>query len=504
MRVDKVVIVGGGASGWMTASSLIKTFPDLKVTLIEDPNTPSLGVGESTLSHFNEFLQSIGLTNDKDWMSYCNATYKNGALLKGFSEHSSELFFPLGAFNLQQSPNFHIWCELNKMYPDEVPCSRAAHFFLPNAFLVDNNKQTDNSDGTFPNFNFFYDVAYHIDSNKFGEYLKNNVCQDVEKIYAKVLRVYDKELFLSNGQVIDADLFVDCSGFKAVLSRSPWTSFGHILMNDSAVVGTIPYTDKKNQLTNKTTATAIDNGWVWEIPLWDRLSVGYCYSKKFRFASDAVEEFNIFCEEKYNCKPSTAHYIPFESGKRQEAWIGNVVSIGLSYSFIEPLESTGLLTTHESITALVDVLSFRNREINKMDIDGFNYVLDKKVDYFADFIGFHYGFSTRCDSPYWDHVTNCVKYNGIADDFWDSLIRDHEYHTNGSTFLLAVQNGYNPITEHNYFRIHKRGCLNDELPRIENNAKEWYNVYNATLERVNKLPSSYEFLRGTIYNDQTS
>jgi len=275
-------------------------------------------------------------------------------------------------------------------------------------------------------------------------------------------------------------------------------------MNDSAVVGTIPYTDKENQLTNKTTATAIDNGWVWEIPLWNRLSVGYCYSKKFCFASDAVEEFNIFCEEKYNCKPSNAYYIPFESGKRQEAWIGNVVSIGLSYSFIEPLESTGLLTTHESITALVDVLSFRNREINKMDIDGFNYVLDKKVDYFADFIGFHYGFSTRCDSPYWDHVTNCVRYNGIADNFWDSLIRDHEYHTNGSTFLLAVQNGYNPITEHNYFRIHKRGCLNDELPRIENNAKEWYNVYNATLERVNKLPSSYEFLRGTIYNDQTS
>lgn len=500
MRINSVTIVGGGSSGWMTAAALSKSFPDLKVSLVEDPNTPTIGVGESTLSHFNEFLHMIGLTNDSDWMPYCNATYKNGAVLKGFSDFVEKLHFPLGAFNLQTSPDFSIWTELNKRFPDRAPASQVANFFLPNTYLVDANKQTDNKEGTFPRFNFFYDVAYHLDTFAFGNYLKNYVCTNVDYIPGKVVRKGKYTIYLDDGSSVTSDLFIDCTGFKSVLSKSPRIDYNEILLNDCAYVTSIPYSDPETQLTNRTTATAVSSGWIWEIPLWDRISIGYCYSSKFIKPYNAIHELKSHCKKQYGVTPKEFKSVPFKSGKRLEAWVDNVLSIGLSYSFIEPLESTGLLTTHLSISYLINLLSNRDRYVNKMDIDGYNSVMSAEVDHYADFISYHYGMSTRNDTAYWREATECMSYNGSRDDIWNNLLRDGGFSTNGSNFLLAVQNGYNPLNRSSQFSIHKVDTWDSEYERIENNAKQWYNQYNQTIERVNSLPSSYQFLKQNVYD----
>ena len=130
----------------------------------------------------------------------------------------------------------------------------------------------------------FYDVAYHLDTLAFGKDLKNYVCTNVDHIPGKVVRKGKYTIYLDDGssRSVTSDLFIDCTGFKSVLSKSPRVDYNEILLNDCAYVTSIPYSDPETQLTNRTTATASSSsGWIWEIPLWDRISIGYCYSSKF-------------------------------------------------------------------------------------------------------------------------------------------------------------------------------------------------------------------------------
>ena len=176
-------------------------------------------------------------------------------------------------------------------------------------------------------------------------------------------------------------------------------SYEDILPNNKAWATKLPYTNKDEQLEPFTNSTALSNGWVWNIPLWSRIGTGYVYSDKFTTKEDALEEFKQYLgRDDLDFKE-----ISMRIGIHKRTWVKNVVAIGLSAGFIEPLESNGLFTVHEFLLKLVKSLS--KESINQFDRDTYNLVTRDMFDVFATFVSLHYKLSARDDTEYWRYVT---------------------------------------------------------------------------------------------------
>ena len=187
MKVENVVIVGGGSSGWMTAAALLKLCPWINVVLIES-DKPPIGVGESTLGHFNKYLIALGL-KDEDWMPYCNATYKNSIQFTDFSEIGSTFQYPFGEFDFQDKlQGLKDWFDLARNDPEKwTPGTFAEFYNVEQSSLVKHNKQWDNRDNRFRSFDWRTEVAYHLDAEKFGEYLRENICYQYEGRFTHIV-----------------------------------------------------------------------------------------------------------------------------------------------------------------------------------------------------------------------------------------------------------------------------------------------------------------------------
>jgi tryptophan halogenase len=282
--------------------------------------------------------------------------------------------------------------------------------------FIYSNKIPDNS---YSGFNLKTDVAFHFDALKFATYLKDTICipSGTNHIVATVEKINTSEngidsLILSSGELIKADLFIDCSGFKALLIgqelNEPYESFEEVLPVNRAWAVQIPYIDKESEMLNYTDSTALSSGWVWAAPLWSRIGTGYVYSDKFISPEDALEEFKQHLREVRGAERITDDLkfrdISFVSGMRKRAWVKNVVAIGLSAGFIEPLESNGLHTTYELALKLVKVIN--RGVVNQWDIDSFNYITRHTITGFKEFVQAHYFLSSRNDTPFWKYMTS--------------------------------------------------------------------------------------------------
>ena len=168
MKINRVVIVGGGSSGWMTAAALCKNFPDMDITLIESKNIKTMGVGESTLGQFNHYLGLLGL-KDEDWMKECDATYKISIKFTDFREIDSVFHYPFGFNNSEHLPRgMDCWPIIRQLDPEYNTLDKYSRFTNPITFLAEKNKLTKNEDSNVPNFFFERDTAYHLDAIKFG------------------------------------------------------------------------------------------------------------------------------------------------------------------------------------------------------------------------------------------------------------------------------------------------------------------------------------------------
>ena len=197
MQVNNVVIVGGGSSGWMTAAALLKLCPWINVVLVESAKHPTVGVGESTLGHFNKYLKALDL-RDEDWMAACNATYKNSIQFTNFRDNQDSVFqYPFGEYDYHLDSMeaniagtsvgiedfFDIQASIGKgedLY--ESPDGFSTYYNAENTLLATHNKQTDNKDDKFRNFSFEKDVAYHLDAEKFGQWLRVNICEPWKQV----------------------------------------------------------------------------------------------------------------------------------------------------------------------------------------------------------------------------------------------------------------------------------------------------------------------------------
>lgn len=531
MKIESIIIVGGGSSGWMCAAALSKTLPNIQIALVESKSIKTIGVGESTLGHINRFLRTLDL-KDEDWMPKCNATYKNSIRFTDFREKGSVFEYPFGKFNLKDTRNGLMdWHELAAFYPEEFSPESFARYYNANTYLAEYNKQTNNSDGSIPGFKFAVDTAYHMDAELFGKYLKDNVAipNGVQHIEGTVIswelntqtegKVADiTSITTDTGYQLSADLYIDCTGFRSLLLEQiqgvPFESFNDVLSNDRAVATRIPYVNREEEMENVTNCTAIEGGWVWNIPLWNRIGTGYVYNSKLIEPKEAEEHFrkHLARDPRFAERAEAAEMfdVRIKHGKRKKAWSNNVIGVGLAYGFIEPLESTGLMTTHENILRLIELLLKRDGFVNKNDKDMYNYACDYEIESFKEFVAAHYALSKREDTEYWQWCTNATQYRPDTSDqvvrrtmTWENLTAQYllkpivTEDTAGLNYIAAGM-GYTAASKHyiDFFYYHNG---HDYKSDLEDRRKAWKQKESEILEKVKALPSHYEYLLKNIY-----
>jgi len=299
-----------------------------------------------------------------------------------------------------------------------------------------------------------------------------------------------------------ADLFVDCSGFKSLLlgeeMQVPFDPYDSMI-NDRVLSCKIPYTNKEEQLKNYTNNVAMDNGWCWEIPLWDGLSLGYVHTLKFANEKDIFDEFYKFVKEKHGMDPGEIKITSFKSGRRRTAWVKNVASVGLSFGFIEPLEATGLFSVVTNIFRLMEVIT-KSKQINSFDRKLFNTVVETQLDVQKTFVDMHYLAAHKCDTKYWKHVTNEIEHDWTKSNHTLAIgmtitARDYANNYYGGLPCILAGNGYSPLSPG-----FVRGIRNDKTI-LESIKDAWLEKDKKYNDIINRCPTTYEFLLETIYKD---
>lgn len=422
-NIKKIVIVGGGSAGWMSAAMFIKTFPEWDISVVESPNIPTIGVGESTLGSIRIFCHYLGI-DEKDFIPFTSATYKMSIKFTDFYEKDSGAFhYPFGLPYLNDTyKGIEDWFYKKALEPD-TPNQDFVRSYFPAAALFEKNKFSNNRNKQFGNFNPDLDVAYHFDAVRFAIWLRDrySIPRGIKHIQAEVKDILTDdqgitELILDNGSKIQADLFVDCTGFKSLLLEKSlgieFDSYEHMLPNNRAWACQVPYVDKSVEIQPYTNCTAIENGWVWNTPLWSRIGTGYVYSDKYASPEQALEEFkNYLCSDKMAI-PRTREQVeqlsfrdvPFKIGIHKQTFVKNVVAIGLSAGFLEPLESNGLYSVHEFLFKLMKIL--KRGSVSQFDRDSYNNTTLGMFRNFAEFVALHYALSHRDDTPYWRDISN--------------------------------------------------------------------------------------------------
>jgi hypothetical protein len=418
MNIEKIIVVGGGSAGWMTAATLIRSFPNKKISLIESKDIPIVGVGESTIGGIRTWARYIGL-DEKIFFPYTDASLKLSIKFTDFHKKDGGSFhYPFGNPMVDGDRNpFWDWHVKKYFYPD-TPVEDFVRCLFPSSVLFENNKFSLNEYGQFDNFDPYQDIAYHFDAVKFGQWLKEYYClpKGVQHIIGNIANIETNDsgvskLILDNGQEFTADLYIDCTGWKSLLLseslKEPFESYADMLPNNKAWAARVPYKNKSVELEGFTNCTAIENGWCWNIPLWSRLGTGYVYSDKFTTKESALTEFKNYLQSSKMIVPRSKNEVEeleykeltMRVGIHSRTFVKNVVAIGLAAGFIEPLESNGLFSVHEFLLKLVDIL--QRESINQFDRDMYNNSVRDLFDNFAKFVALHYALSRRTDTDYW-------------------------------------------------------------------------------------------------------
>lgn len=398
----KLVILGGGTAGWMAANLFVRKWTEeqVSVSLIESPDIGIIGVGEGSTPTLRRFFEIIDV-EEAEWMPQCNATYKVGIRFAGWSpesgieDYSHPFFSQVDVFTRKA---FTVNCKTRRLgldvntHPDD--------FFI-NGLLAREGKGPKAP----ANFPFVTDHGYHFDAGLLGKYLGElAVRRGVNHIQTKIVDVEKHEngdiaaLLSDSGERIEADFFVDCTGFASVLMQKSlgvkFNSFKSNLFNDSAVVMPTPITDS---FKAETVSYAMSNGWCWKIPLTNRFGNGYVYSSDFISDDDAETELRTFLGTLESEEP--VRHLKMNVGQIEKHWEKNCLGLGLSQGFIEPLEATALLLVQVAIEIFAG--KFEEGNFGAEHRDEFNKRIHERFERVRDYIVAHYKLNTRDDSDYW-------------------------------------------------------------------------------------------------------
>lgn len=406
----RVVILGGGTAGWMTAAVLARRLPPdaYRVTLIESDEIGTVGVGEATLPHIRQFNDLLGL-DEAEFMRATCATFKVGIEFCDWDRRGDLYIHPFGAFGepwggveFQQH-----WLRLREAGRETAPFqgySMAVAVARANAFeLPDENPESIRST---------YSYAYHFDSSRYARSLRDWAkARGVTRIEGRVASVErDAEsgaiaaLVIQSGECIEGDFFVDCSGFRSLLLGGEfgigWEDWSQWLPCDRALAVACDHAG--DEITPYTRATARPTGWQWRIPLQHRIGNGHIFSSAFTSEDEARESLLANLDGAPQGEPRLLRFLP---GRRTSSWVGNCVAIGLSSGFLEPLESTSIFLIQAAITDLIDLMPRRGAADPRLAAE-FNRLTAMQYDRVRDFLILHYLANRRAGEPLWDYLRN--------------------------------------------------------------------------------------------------
>lgn len=408
-RVRDVVVLGGGSAGWLVAGLLAAEHPDLRLTLIESTDVPTIGVGEGTWPSMRDTLRRIGL-DEAEFVRRCNVSFKQGSRFDGWAR---------GAPGTQGDRYYHPF-----MLPvgygdvDLVQAWLATAAERPFADVVSPSVQVCEAGRApkqvqTPGFGAVANYAYHFDAGLFAQMLREHAIQRLGVRH--VVDHADDVLTAESGDItalqtrahgpLSGDLFIDCSGLSARLIGEHFgvalKSEREVLFNDAALPVQVPYAQPDAPLATCTIATAWAKGWIWDISLPTRRGVGCVYSRAHASDDEAQAALQAYLDAtgapRERPVPRSIRYDP---GYREEFWVRNCVAIGLSSGFIEPLEASALAMVELSAQRLCDELPMTRATMDAVARrfnDDFRYRWARVID----FLKLHYILTQRDDSSYW-------------------------------------------------------------------------------------------------------
>jgi glycine/D-amino acid oxidase-like deaminating enzyme len=409
--IRHVVIVGGGSAGWLTAAVLASRFRTLeegglRVTLVESPDVAPIGVGEGTWPTMRDTLRDVGVSESAFFRS-CDAAFKQGSRFNRWATgEDSDYYFhpfvlPQGHFDADMPGR---WLARHRDIPFADLVSYQPHLCV--------HGRAPKQAAT-PEFAAVANYGYHLDAGKFGLFLKEHC---LEKLGVRFVPDHVTGLRShENGDIaalqtkgrgeLAGDLFVDCTGMQSLLLGKhygiPFLSQRHVLFNDSALAVQVPYASEDTPIASQTTSTAQSAGWIWDIGLPTRRGVGHVYSSAHVSDEQAERELRAYLAATGAPADIPApRKLGFAPGYREKFWHRNVVAIGLSAGFIEPLEASALALVELSAAMLADEMPATREQVD-FAAARFNETFTYRWERVIDFLKLHYVLSRREDHDYW-------------------------------------------------------------------------------------------------------
>ncbi len=413
-RISRIIIVGGGSAGWLSAAVIAaehridsQARQPFELLLIESPDIPTIGVGEGTWPSMRATLQRIGLS-ETDFIRECDASFKQGTWFRDWRTGSGDTYshpftVPTDYAETNLAPH---WLALTDapQFADAVTPQTAlfADCLAP--------KQI-----TTPEYAFVVNYGYHLDAGKFAELLRRHCTEQlgVTHVKANVSQVNAAD----NGDIqsvttdcageIAGDLFIDCSGSNCLLLgehfKIPFQSRQAFLFNDTALAAQVPYTEEDQAIQSCTQSTAQTAGWIWDIGLPTRRGIGHAYSSAHISEDEATVQLLAYIKKIAGDEVAASivpRKIQFQPGHRREFWHRNCVAIGMSSGFVEPLEASALVMIEQAAGMIAEQLP-PTREVMDLVAKRYNQKFLRHWNQIIEFLKLHYVLSARNDSPYW-------------------------------------------------------------------------------------------------------
>ena len=398
-RIRKVVIAGGGTAGWMAGAALAKLLgKNIEVVLVESDDIGTVGVGEATIPTLHIFHRLLGL-KEADVMAATNATFKLGIAFENWRDLGKDYLHSFGFLGKD------CWaCGFQHFWLKGRQQGIAADM---GEYCVEHLAAREGRFAVLPNQDLNH--AYHMDASLYAKFLRKLAEQHgLTRIEGKIATVKQHDdgaisgLVLQSGQQIDGDLFIDCTGFRALLIEQTlntgFDDWSHWLPCDSAYA---VQTKSVGAPVAYTRSIEREAGWQWRIPLQNRVGNGLVYCSKYLSDDAARQSLIDNVEGEMLTQP---RLIKFRTGSRRKHWHKNCVAVGLSAGFLEPLESTSIHLIQRSIIRLLQM--FPAQGIQTADVDEFNRQTEIELLNIRDFIILHYKVTERTDSPFWRYCRN--------------------------------------------------------------------------------------------------
>lgn len=441
-----VTIVGGGTAGYFTALAFQKLRPDLQVTLVESSKIPVIGVGEATTPVILSFLHDVLEITPVEFYKEVMPSWKLGIKFDWAAPENYSFFNPFGINNLLEAHHFNKGLD---------------HVTLGTSLMMaGKGLMAKKEDGSLYSLLNQVGYAYHLENRKLIAFLKkritssNIVWLDRTIDEVKLAENGDVESLLTDQkELLQADLFVDCTGFKSLLLggavKSEYISFDKSLFTDRAITGVFPDGGNPDPFT---LAQTMKFGWNWNIPVNGENHRGYVFSSSHCSNDEAIREMH-----EQNPLIEDFKVVHFKSGRRKEFWKNNVVGIGNAYGFVEPLESTGLHMIVESVKTLINNLPIEKGHTAVQKL--LNEKIGKQWDYIKWFLAIHFKYNNKLESSFWEQCQNETDVSGIQDlldvyreigpltaieendpEILQTLVHDRIFGTHGFDYMLMGQN----------------------------------------------------------------